>query len=143
MRSFDRSPRFKFARLVTADDAAVPVGEDHGWNFEGYERALFQLIPIQNPLAAGEAAYKDDTDISGQIGTPTSNMAVDVWFWNMAAKIWVRSNPAITFTPPGAGIPVTIDVPVAGRRTTLKVTAVTATQAIVIYAAAYSFSTME
>jgi hypothetical protein len=141
MRSFDRSPRFKFSRLVLADDAAIPTGEDHGWNFEGYERALFQLVPVQVPLAGGETAYKDDTVVT--VGSPTSSAVVEVFFWNRQAGLWLAAQPAITFSAFGAGVPKVIDVPVAGRRTTLKITGVTATQGILVYTAAYSYSTME
>ncbi len=142
MRSFDRAPRFAFSRLLLADDPATPVGEDHGWNFEGYQNALFQLIPVQNPLTS-EAAYKTSTDVSGQVGTPTSNPAVEVFFWNAQAKLWLKDIPALTYAAAGAGIPVQIDVPVLGRRATLKITGVIGGQGVLVYTAAYDFTTME
>jgi hypothetical protein len=141
MRSYGRSPDFRFARLVLADDAAVPTGEDHGWNFEGYERALFQLVCVQVPNANGEPFYVGGGAVT--IGTPTSNPVAEAFFWNRYAGIWLKGNPAVSYAAPGAGVQTTIDVPVAGRRTTLKITGVTATQGVLIYAAAYNYSTME
>lgn len=143
MRPFDRAPNYKFGRLVTANDAIPLVGvnatEDFGWDFQHYEIALFRVIPIQNPPASGEAFFASGGDLSSLIGTPTSNPAIEAYFYDQASKLWCKHNPAITFTAAGAGVATEIEIPNAnGRRVGLAVTSgVTGGQGVVILASAY------
>lgn len=137
MRNFDTLPDYKYGRLVLTDDAAGgPAGSENGWNFRGYEYASFVLIPVQNPPANGDAFFETG-DVATLIGTPTSNPAVEVYYFSPQARLWLKQNPAQTFTAAGAGIATVLTVNVHGRQTALKITGVTATQGVVIYAGGF------
>lgn len=143
MRNYSRAPEYKFGRLITADDASLAaVGEDWGWNFQHYQRALFHIIPIQNPPAAGDAFFENG-DLSTLIGTPTSNPAVQVFIYSRAAKLWMKHDPDITFAAPGAGVAREIDFDAYGRRVGLKITGVSGGQGVVVLASAYFRNELE
>ena len=143
MREISRAPEYKFGRLVLADDAVVTANnEDWGWNFQHYQRALFHIIPIQVPPAAGDAF--NWADFSTQGASPGTSMSVvQVWVYSRAAKLWMKHDPDITFAAPGAGVARELDFDAYGRRIGLKITGVTATQGVVVLASAYGRQELE
>lgn len=133
MQSPLRAPQYVLYRFLSGiDGAAQLLDASCGINGQNYKWLNFQVVPVN------VAARPIGDDFSAVAAAAATNPSIRVRYWYPKKGIWIKSNPDVTLTGLGAGVPYEFSVQNNGRAVMIELTsAVSATEGVAIFCAGF------